>query len=925
MSGGVTLQAVGRDREWNILTDAITALERGTGSCVVLTGVAGIGKTLLLDSAVSLAGERRLLVARGRATELDRVAPLSTVVTTLRSVLGPDRLPPIGANQYSRIDLVTERLEEVTRERPLVVVIDDAQWTDELSAFALRVLIPRLSLLPILWLLARSPVPAELPAQGALRWLIGDGVREVHLRPLTEDAIAALCRRVLGARVDATVSAIAARSGGNPFLLQEVLTNLSATERINTCNGLASVVGSELPSGFLSAVEQRLSSLSPEVRQLLQIGAVLGGTFSLHTAALLLHRPTSEVMTIADEAVASGTLVDCDSRLAFQHDLVREAVYDNMNGAVRSMLHREATLVLRAEGRPVVEIADHLVRAEYRGDVQTVELLRAAAGQMAACAPSTSANLLLRAVEMLEDADRSRPMLISDAVRMLASAGRLAEARTWGERALRGPVNSEAEGQLVLGLAESYKHAGHNGAVVELTDRGLALPSADGAIRAQLYAVRAHALLATDLPAADQAAERAVDLGTRVGVSAAVAFGSAARSVVARARGDLDDALRFAKDAVAEIGRAGGVAEHHHPDIWMGAALVAQGRFEEAEEIYATGQREAERLGTAWSLPLWHFYRASLYFAQGRLSDVEAEGEAGLRVAEHVGALQLGVPLAALLGRVAALRDQMPLARDYLHRTQRMLATGITVPPEDAGWAAAVIHEAGGQLKEAYQALTELNLQLPERVLMFVQDPGALAAMVRIHKQAGRPAEEARIAALAAGLARRNPGNSTLAGAAAHADGLARMDVARLNESVALLESSRRPLVWASAVEDTAVAELAAGRKARAVKLFKAALAVYDESGARQGLLRVEQRMQAVGVRQQARSAPVESPLAGLTQAELRVVELVVNGATNREVARQLFLSPHTVDSHLRKVFAKLGISSRVELTRIVMANADIT
>jgi DNA-binding CsgD family transcriptional regulator/tetratricopeptide (TPR) repeat protein len=916
---------VGRDHEWKTLTDAISALERGTGSCIVLTGVAGIGKTRLLEGASSLATELNLLVARGRATELDRVAPLSTLVTAVRPILGQDWVLPNGVNQYWQIDLIAERLEEVTRERPVVVVIDDAQWTDELSALALRVLVPRLSLLPILWLLARSPVPADLPAESAIRWLIGDGVREMELRPLSDDAVAELCEGVLGVRAGLTVTAIVGRSGGNPFLVEEVLRYLRATERVVTSDGTASVVGSELPSGFLSAVDQRLHSLSLEVRQLLQIGAVLGGVFSLHTAAALLQRPVREVMTIADEAVASGTLVDSNSRLAFQHDLVREAVYNNMNGAVRSMLHRAAATVLRAGGRPVVEIADHLAHGEYRGDVNTVELLRAAAGQMAACAPSTSADLLLRAVEILEDTDQSRPMLISDAVRMLASTGRLAEARAWGEQALRGQINPDTEGQLLLGLAESHRHAGHNTVVVELTDRGLALPQVDGSIRAQLYAIRAHAQLATDLKAAEQAAEQAVELGTRQGVSAAVAFGSAARSLARRARGDLDGAIRFARNAVAELGRASVAAEHRHTAIWMGAALVAQDHFEEAENIYAAGQQEAERLGTAWSLPLWHFYRASLCFARGRLSDVEAEAEAGLRIAEQVGAWQLGVPLTALLSRVAVLRDQLPLARDYLQRMHRILATGITVSQADAGWAAAAVHDAGGDVQEAFQALTELCGQLPERVMVFVQDPGAFPAVVRISKLAGRPGEAAWLAIVAAGLARRNPGNHTLAGVAAHAEGLVRMDVGRLNESVEILKKSRRPLVRASAIEDAAVAEHAAGRKGRAAKLLETALGIYHECGARREQLRVERRMHAIGVRRQAGSAAVESPLAGITQAERQVVELVVKGATNREVARQLFLSPHTVDSHLRKVFAKLRISSRVALTRIVMANADIT
>jgi DNA-binding CsgD family transcriptional regulator len=913
------VSVVGRDHEVETLTQAIKALAGGTGGCVVLTGVAGIGKTRLVERSRSLAEERDLLVAYGRATELDRVAPFSTLVAALRPVLGPAWAPVSEGNQYWQIDLVAERLEAAAQERPTVIIVDDAQWTDELSALALRVLVPRLSSLPILWLLARRPVPAESPAQSAVNWLTGDGAREITLTPLSDDAVAELCRHLLGAPGDASVLATAARSGGNPFLLEQLLSALEATNQIVIQDGLATVVGGQLPSGFLAAVDQRLRSLSPEARQLLQIGAVLGGPFSLHTAAALMRRPVSDLMAIADEAVAGGTLIDSGSRLDFQHDLLREAVYNNMTSAVRSMLHREATTVLQAEGRPIAEVADHFVRGDYRGDARTVDLLRAAAGQIAGSTPSTGANLLLRAVEMLDDADPVRSTLISDAVRLLASAGRLAEARTWGERALRGPIDPGTEGQLLLGLAESYKHAGHNAAVVELTDRAFALPGVDQAIQAQLYAIRAHALLGGDLAAAESAAEQAVSLGTKAGVSGAVVFGSAARSVVSRAWGRLDEALGFAQDAAVEADRVGGTAAHTHPAVWLGAALAAQDRFAEAEEIYANGQRAAEQWGTAWSLPLWHFYRASLYFGQGRLSDAEAEAEAGLRVAEQLGALQLSVPLAALLTRVAVLRAQMPAARDYLRRMRNMLATGITVAPEDASWTTAVVQDAGGQAESAYQALSQFHSGLPERVLLFCQDPGAIAAMVRIARRAGHPAQAASVAAVAVELAGRNPGSLTLAGAAAQAEGIVRADLGRLTESVELLANSPRPLVRASALEDAAVAEQAAGHRSRAVELLETALDIYAGGEARQGQIRVERRLRAAGVRRRTPAA-APSPLSSLTQAELRVVRLVVEGATNREVARRLLLSPHTVDSHLRHVFAKLGISSRVELTRIYLA-----
>ncbi|MBB5873641.1 DNA-binding CsgD family transcriptional regulator [Allocatelliglobosispora scoriae] len=870
------------------------------------------------------AADSGVTVVSGRVTELDAAAPLSPLLSALRGHVDLGELDPVAGNRYWLINRLTELIEAAARIRPVLIVLDDLHWADELTVLALRDMVPALRTSPVGWLLALRPLPRRSAVRDALRWIATEHGQQIHLGPLNQREIAQVCQNILGAPASPELLALADRSGGNPFLLEELITGLRSGDRIRFTGGVATVEDGSLPPGFVVAARRRLLELPPPVRQLLDAAAVLGRPFSLHEAAALLGKTAGDMVDPAAEAVTACILVEVGDELMFRHDLLRDATYRSLSAPVRQALHREAVDVVRMEGRPAVEAAQHLIRVARKGDAQAAAVLHEAATELRASAPSAAADLLLHLLELLEDDDETRPARIAEAVDALATAGRLAEARTWGERALRSGIDLGTEGQLLLGLAESYKHAGQNAVVVELADRALALSTVDDAVRSQLHAVRAHALLVGDLSGAESAADQAVVLGAQEGMSTAVVFGNAARSVASRARGHLDEAVRYANDAVTEAGRAGGATAHRHPGVWLGAALAAQDRFDEAEEIYTHGQRTAEQLGTAWSLPLWHFYRASLYFAQGRLSDVEAEGEAGLRVAEQLGALQLSVPLAGLLGRVAVIRAQMPLARDYLRRIQRTLATGITVAPEDAAWTNAVIQDAGGQAHAAYQALADLHSQLPERVLVFCQDPGAVAAMVHISKKAGQSAQAAAIAAVALTLAEGNPGNRTLAGVASHAEGIAHMDVKLLVESVELLENSRRPLVRASALEDAATAEHAAGRRGRAIEMLEIALGIYTDCGAWQGQARVERHLRAIGVRRRASSPVTASPLAGLTQAELRVVRLVVEGATNREVARQLLLSPHTVDSHLRHVFAKLGISSRVELTRVFMANAII-
>src|SRR5262249_52514346 len=156
------------------------------------------------------------------------------------------------------------------------VAVDDTHWCDELSALALRLLVPRLSPSPLRWLLARRPVPTGAPGQDTVNWLIEQGTDQIELGPLDEDAVAAPCQQVLDATPDAAVLALAARGQGNPFLLEQFLSALKATGQISvSVAGVASVVGDDPPSSVLAAVDQRLRGLSLQVRWLLQAGAVL--------------------------------------------------------------------------------------------------------------------------------------------------------------------------------------------------------------------------------------------------------------------------------------------------------------------------------------------------------------------------------------------------------------------------------------------------------------------------------------------------------------------------------------------------------------------------------------------------------------------------------------------------------------------------
>jgi len=196
--------------------------------------------------------------------------------------------------------------------------------------------------------------------------------------------------------------------------------------------------------------------------------------------------------------------------------------------------------------------------------------------------------------------------------------------------------------------------------------------------------------------------------------------------------------------------------------------------------------------------------------------------------------------------------------------------------------------------------------------------------LVRIALAAGDSRLAADTVASAEERARRNPGIGSVRAAAAHARGLLDADATLLAEASRIFETAPRPMALASALEDLGVVQLRTGAPAAGVETLGRALGHYSEAGATWDAGRVRRRLRANGVRRRlVTSARPDAGWAALTDSELAVVRLIVAGLTNRETAVRLFVSPHTVNSHLRHAFTKLGVNSRLELARMVATHAE--
>ncbi|MGK5685117.1 helix-turn-helix transcriptional regulator [Actinoplanes sp. URMC 104] len=919
----MTERIVGRDRELATLHRALDDTAAGAGGWHVILGAPGIGKSKLLRAAGDYAFDRDIAVAAREAFRHDLAAPLVTLAGALQACSPPsDDFAWMSAAEhetgnYARIYRLRDSLEQYAARRPLLVVIDDAHWMDELSALALRELVPALASSPVRWLLAGRSQQTGAPGRQTLDWLAERGTA-IRLDVFDDDACERLCREVVGARVDNTVLALVAGCGGNPLRIEQLLSALLRTGQIVIADGTATVVGDDLPSSFVATVREIMGVLSPPAQWLLRATSVLDRPFDIETAARLAGAEPAGLFDLIDEVLDSGILVDDADGMTFRHDLVHQAVHSTLGAARAQHLHAQAAALAREQGRPTAEVAGHLLRSGRSGTGAAVGMLRERAAEMATSAPGAAADLMLQALQALGDGDPARPEVTAEVVGLLAKAGRTAQAQQLGETALRAGLAPHVKASLLLGLAEASKHAGQNRRAAEYAEDGLSQPGIPAAVRAQLHAVLAHATFYRDDYAdADAAGAEADRIGREHDPGAAV-FGLTARSLVAQAEGRLDDAHAHAATATDLADSSGGAALHRQPRLWLANALTLLDRFDEADKALRRGRQEADALGAAWAQPLLHYYTAALLSARGDLEDATAEADAGVALAEQLTAYQLTVPLLGTLIKLAVLRGELDQARGFQARMRERLDAGIGAPPEDVRWPVATLLAAEGAVDRAVALIADVYDNLAARPAVIAQDAGAGPALVRIALAAGDRGRATAALDVTSRLAAANPKSHSLAGAAAHAAGLMHRSTQDLRRAIEEFRRTPRPLALAAALHDAAL--LARGTDRSAARAW------YDEAdelltaaraaGARRRLVADLGKWR--GVAPAPADRPPESCLPQLSTAEREVALLIAGGMTNIAAARRLHLSPHTVDSHLRKIFQKLDLHSRVELATVV-------
>jgi DNA-binding CsgD family transcriptional regulator len=922
---------VGREAEIAVAAGVVRELSQGRAAALAIEGEAGIGKTRLVQSLVDDARARGVTIFCGHAHPFERTRPFGLVAAALelnrrsedprraaigRLLAGEVTETAAGAISYQVVEEIVDLVESSCVERPVLLVAEDVHWADSASLLAISSVVRRLPLSALLVVVTARPSPLSAEAVRLLDDLGAAGARCLQLRPLTSDGVAELACQILGARPGTALTALLAKAGGNPLWAVAMLRSLADDGLLRIVGGCIEATTSELPASMSDLVVRRLRHLPTGTLELLQVAAILGDAVSLRDVAAVARRKPTDVVAQLSAAFETQLLDDTGDRVVFRHQVVHDAIYQHVPAAARRLLHREAAVARMAAGANLLDVADHLVLGAERGDEQAVAWLRDAARE-ASAAPLVAVELIRRAEALLPGGHREADLVSAEVVAALVRAGKVAEASARAEAVLARQHAAEVDIPLRLALVGALALQNRATELIDVAKAGLVgSPQLRPFEEVPLLAQQSWALtFSGDHRGGESAARRALVIAEEARDAAMTVWALTALLIAIGRQGRYGEALAHARRAAA-LGAdpEGRGALPLQPKLFLGLALYDCDLVGDARAAY----REAldDEFGTGWFLSDTLVADAQAAFAIGEWDDAVpgliASGQAAL---EKNHTLLLSQSLAHRAIIATAVGD---------HRAATELLAGIvdSLEDDDFGYNAGIRASAVAGLKEAegddpgaYDVLLRCWRFQAAREDRFY-DRCVAPDLVRLALALGHHDVAAEVASTVTAGVALAPEVPTVRSVALRCRGLVDGDVELMIEAVAAARETPLIVEHGAACEEAARLLARSGRRDEAATLLEEALELYERAGAEAWAARVRAQLRALGVhrgRRGSRNRPA-SGWRSLTATERAVSLLVAEGLTNGAVARQLYISPHTVNTHLRHVFAKLGVSNRVAL-----------
>jgi DNA-binding CsgD family transcriptional regulator len=886
----------------------LDAARAGQSGALVLRGDPGVGKTALLDYAIESAAGLR--VARVAGVESEMELPFAAIQQLCAPMLdGLERLPDPQRDALAvafglRAGAAPDRylvglaalnlLSEVAEQEPLLCVIDDAQWLDQASAQALGFVARRLFAEPVAMMIATREPGKEF---GRLPELLVEGLRDSDARELLSSVI----RGPLDERV---LDRIVAETRGNPLALLELPRGRTPAE---LAGGFGLREAPELSVWIEDSFLRRFEALPAATQRLLLVAAA-----ELTGEPALVLRAAKRLGTGAEACAAAEAdgLLTIRERVTFRHPLVRSAVYWAAAPAERRAVHQalaDATDPLADPDRR----AWHRAQATLGPDEEVAAELEHSAGRAQArggCA-AAAAFLERSAALTLDPARRAERALAAAQVKYEAGAFDTALALL-ASAAAAGPLNKlqRARADLLRGQIAFASSRGSDAPPLllkaarqfEPLDPSLARDTYLDALAAATFAgrlalgggIRAVAEAARAAPPSPEPA-RPHDL-LLDGLALLITEGHAAGA----------PALRQAVSAF----RGADTREYGLRWLWLAwyaASLIWD--YESWDVLSARHVRLARDAGALTALPIAFNTRAGVHLLAGRFTEadwMEAEAESVTEVIGSSIAPYGALSLAAFRGREADVSHLAEITiKDVERRGEGEALTFVH-------WARAVLDSSLGRYQHALAAAQQATSDVP--ALWFGN--WALAELVEAAARSGVPGRAAGALQRLSEIARAcgtdwalgiEARSRALVSDGEAAESRYREAIDRLDRAGLRVDLARAQLLYGEWLRRQR-------RRRDARSQLGSAYEAFDSFGAGAFAERARVELRATGGEAPERTVAARDPL---TAQEALIARLAGAGASNPEIAAQLFISRATVAYHLRKVFSKLGITSRNQLT----------
>ncbi|HSP54134.1 MAG TPA: BREX system ATP-binding domain-containing protein [Dehalococcoidia bacterium] len=695
---------VGRERELAILKEELERTTSGSGAFVLLTGEPGIGKTWLADEVMRYAKTMGVRVYRGRCYEMEGSPPYTPFIEILREyvkeradeVLEADlgdyaeeiarlvpevarrirtseaRVPlPPEQERFRLMEAVRHLLEQISRRRPLLLVLEDAHWADAASELLLRHLAPALTTSPILMVgtsAKATPGPSDAIAGAIAEFGRLQVYRHLGLSGLEAEEIGEMLETMgrQGPVHQGLVEWIYEETEGNPFFVTELIHHLNSEGKLLQSSGEwvrdFSPQTWDIPDSVRVVIQRRLDALTDEARKVMTVASVAGRDFAYDLLEAVDEVPPEALLDGLEEGIRSGMIEETEgavARFRFCHQITRQALYEQLSGLRRQRHHmRIGEALEQMGGAEPEEIAHHLRQA---------------------------GNMVSR------DKTQRYLVLAGDKARRMAAWEAAAD---YYEQALQltAPNQKEERAGLLSKLGEAESGRGNwEKAVASLREamelyEGLNEGETVGWIAyslRRLYGARGQFTEASDVVARGLAALGDTDSEARSRLLAQAGF-------IRSAFGDAEEAERLLSQSIGTAERLNAPAAKGFAAFIMGMHCLNYTRLFEASDWLNRGTQWSLEGEDLWSASQGSSFRRHIMFILGDLAEAEQDMDNEERLARKAGNFLAICETKWISSSIACLRGDLELAE----RMACQLLELIEASRADSGIPGALINLA---------------------------------------------------------------------------------------------------------------------------------------------------------------------------------------------------------------------------------------